>query len=185
MECKEFLARFSDYVDGRAEAGVARAIEAHRDTCQQCRHYSTTLEAGRELLRSLPPLDVPEDFRPRLHHRILHVEDGRSIQRQSSNSGATIASVLAVATLVATAAWAPVLGHGSPTVDLPPVVVEAPPEATFTPPRSTPTFPGNMSLFSTTEFQDGIWGDPHDLLREYSPILERRREQALIRVGIE
>ena len=60
-----------------------------------------------------------------------------------------------------------------------------PPAAAFTPAEPTPTFPKNLSIFTETEFQDGIWGDSHKLLREYSPILDHRRSQPLIRVGIE
>jgi len=184
MDCQQFLVGFSDFTDGRAEAGVSREMEAHRSACDGCRRYSNAVGTGRDLLRALPPLDLPSDFRPRLDHRILHLEDGASIARQSLGSGATMVSVLAVAILVALSAWAPRVDHAAPTVDLPVVVVD-PPAGVFTPVRATPTFPRNLSIFSTTEFQDGIWGDSHDLLREYSPILDRRREHALVRVGIE
>jgi hypothetical protein len=92
---------------------------------------------------------------------------------------------MSVAALIAVAAWAPTIGQPAPTLELPAVVVAAPPAASFTPAQASPTFPRNLSIFTTTEFQDGIWGDPHNLLREYSPILEHRRSQPLIRVGIE
>jgi len=120
-----------------------------------------------------------------LDHRIFHLEDGASIARQSLGSGATMVSVFAVAFLVALAAWAPRLDTPIPAQELPALVVVDPPAAVFTPVRSAPTFSRSLSLFSTTEFQEGIWGDSHDLLREYSPILDRRREQAMARFGIE
>jgi hypothetical protein len=120
-----------------------------------------------------------------LDHRIFHLEDGASIARQSLGSGATLVSVIAIAVLVSLSAWAPGVDRPTPTVLLPEVVVAAPPAPVFTPSPASPTFSRNLSLFSTTEFRDGIWGDSHDLLREYSPILDRRREQALVRVGIE
>jgi anti-sigma factor RsiW len=185
MDCQQFLSLFSDYFDGRAEASVLEEMEAHRLACERCRRYSRTYEVGRDLLRSMPTLDVPSDFRPRLDHRIFHLEDGASIARQSLGSGATLVSVIAVAFLVSLSAWAPGVDRPAPTVQLPEVVVVAPPAAVFTPSPASPTFSRNLSLFSTTEFRDGIWGDSHDLLREYSPILDRRREQALVRVGIE
>jgi hypothetical protein len=184
MDCHRYLAQFSEFYDGRAEVGVSQEMEAHRSACERCRRYSDTLEVGGDLLRALPTLDVPPDFRPRLDHRIFHLEDGVSIAREALGTGATTVSVLIVAVLVAFSAWAPAVKVMNPVVELP-VVVAKPPAASFTPARTNPTFPRNLSLFTTTEFQHGIWGDSHDLLREYSPILERRRNQALIRAGIE
>ena len=181
MDCQQYLARFSEFFDGMAEAGSSEEMEAHRSACDRCRRYSDTVEAGGTLLRALPNLDVPPDFYPRLDHRIFHLEDGASIARESMGTGATTVSVLAVAILVSLSAWAPAVTVANPAVELPMVVAE-PPSASFTPVRNNPTFPRNLSLFGTTEFQDGIWGDSHDLLRKYSPILERRRNQALIGV---
>jgi hypothetical protein len=186
MDCQQFLARFSEFFDGRAEAGVLEEMEAHRACCERCRRYSYILETGGNLLRGLPALDVPPDFRPRLDHRIFHLEDGASIAKQSLTSGARMVSVVAVAVFVALSAWAPTMSRSEPVaVELPAVVVADPPAPSFTPNEPKPTFPRNLSIFTTTEFQDGIWGDPHDLLREYSPILDRRRTQPLVRVGIE
>ncbi|TFH66138.1 MAG: hypothetical protein E4G90_05105 [Gemmatimonadales bacterium] len=185
MDCQVYLAQFSEFFDGRAELGVSKEMEAHRSACERCRRYSEIVMAGGNLLRALPPMDLPGDFRPRLDHRIFHVEDGTSIAKESMGTGATTVSVLAVAVLVALSAWAPAVNFAEPAVELPAVVVARRPASPFTPARTGPTFPGNLSLFRTTEFQDGIWGDSHELLREYSSILERRRNQALIRVGIE
>ena len=184
MDCQQYLVRFSEFFDGRMAEGLSREMEDHRSVCRRCRGYSETLEAGGELLRALPSLEVPEDFRLKLDHRILHVEDGKSMARRSLGTGATSVSVLAVAVLIALSAWAPTLHPADPAVALPPVVAD-PPVASFPRARVDPTFPRHLSLFSTAEFQDGIWGDSHDLLREYSPILDRRRDQALLRVGIE
>jgi anti-sigma factor RsiW len=185
MDCPQYLAQFSDYFDGRAEVEVSEEMEAHRFACQRCRRYSEVLEAGGKLLRDLPSPEIPPDFQPRLDHRIFHVEDGASIAREAMGTGATTVSVLAVALLVALSAWAPAVTSPERTIELPPVVVAGPPPAAFISTGSHPTFPRNRSFFGNTEFQDGIWGDPHALLREYSPILERRRTQALVRVGVE
>ncbi len=183
MDCQQFLARFSDYLDGRIEEGGVLEMERHQSGCDRCRKYARTLQSGIELLRALPPLDLPADFRPRLGHRLFHFEDGSP--RSSRGSGATMVSVLSVAALIAAAAWAPTIGQPDPTLELPALVVAAPPAASFTPAQGSPTFPRNLSIFTTTEFRDGIWGDSHSLLREYSPVLEHRRSQPLIRVGIE
>jgi hypothetical protein len=161
-------------------------MELHRSTCEQCRNYSSALEAGRELLRSLPEIDVPPDFHLRLEDQIRRLSSGPAgiSSNGSLGSGARGFAVLAVAGLMILAAWAPTLSSAGDAVDLPPVVVESP-SPSFTPPERNPTFPRNLSIFTTTEFQEGIWGDSHDLLREYSPIMERRRDTAVIRVGIE
>jgi hypothetical protein len=182
----EYLARFSDFIDERTEASVTQAMELHRSTCEQCMKYSRTLEAGRELLRSLPDLEVPSDFRRRLEDQIQNLSSGTEdpTPNGSLGSGARGFAVLAVAGLMILAAWAPTVSPSHEAVDLPPVVVESP-SPSFTPAEQNPTFPGNLSIFTTTEFQDGIWGDSHDLLREYSPIMDRRRDPAAIRVGIE
>ncbi len=185
MDCQQYLARFSDALDGGAAPELCSEMENHRAVCVRCRHYSNTLDAGRRLLRSLPTLDVPPDFRSRLDHRIFHLEDGPAIARQSLSSGATMVSVVTVAVLVTLSAWAPSFSFKAPNLDLPAVVVGDPPPASFSSTLPHPTFPRNLAIFSTTEFQDGIWGDSHDLLREYSPILDRRREQAQARIGIE
>jgi len=185
MDCQEYLTRFSDVLDGQAEAETCEAMDAHRRSCAACERYSHTLEVGRDLLKSTPGLDVPADFRRRLHHRILHVQDGPALRGASLASGATVSSMVLVAALIASAAWAPALDRHGTSVELPAVVVVAPPGPSFTPDETAPTFPRSLPFLSRTEFQDGIWGDSHDLLREYSPILERRREQAFIRAGIE
>ena len=183
MDCQVYLAQFSEFFDGRAELGVSKEMEAHRSACERCRRYSEIVMAGGNLLRALPPrhvereavpqadevaalCDLPGDFRPRLDHRIFHVEDGTSIAKESMGTGATTVSVLAVAVLVALSAWAPAVNFAEPAVELPAVVVARRPASPFTPARTGPTFPGDLSLFRTTEFQDGIWGDPHELLRE-------------------
>jgi hypothetical protein len=186
MECMEYLARFSEFIDGRTEAPVTQEMDLHRSRCEQCMKYSRTLEAGRELLRSLPDIEVPSDFNLRLENQIqsLSAGTGTPTSNGSLGSGAKGFAVLAVAGLMILAAWAPTLGPSGEGVDLPPVVVESPPPS-FTQTERNPTFPKNLSIFTETEFQDGIWGDSHDLLREYSPIMDRRRHPAAIRVGIE
>ena len=185
MDCQEFLALFSEFIDGRAGEGVSTEMEAHRSACDRCRHYSKTFEAGRELLRGLPAPEMDSDFHQLLDHRISHQEELASLASPALRSGATIPSILAVAVLVAVSAWAPTMGVGDQEVDLPAVVVAEPPVPSFTPAGLNPTLPRSRSFFTTTEFQDGIWADAHDLFREFSPVLDNRRARPLVRVGIE
>ena len=185
MDCQLYLARFSEHLDGRTLAEFSEEMEAHRSSCESCRRYAEVLEAGTKLFRELPALDLPTDFHPRLEHRIHHLEDGAAIASDSLGTGATTFAVLAVAAVLAVSAWAPKMGPGGHSVELPPVVVAEPQAPAFTPSPSAPTFTRKLSLFTTQEFRDGIWGDSHRMLREYSPISDRRRDQTLVRVGIE
>jgi hypothetical protein len=68
-------------------------------------------------------------------------------------------------------------------VDLPAVVVATPSPPSFRPVSGSPTFPRTFPLHRTGEFQDGIWGDTHTLLFEYSSLSERRRDLDLVRTG--
>jgi hypothetical protein len=183
MDCQEYLCHFSDFLDDRTNDEVSKAMEEHRSTCVCCRRYSEILEAGAGALRSLPALEVPVDFRARLDHRIFHIEDGPSIARESLGTGATTVSILAVAALLALSAWAPVVGATRPMSELPALIVQGPPPPTPVPDSARPTFSRSRSLFVTSEFREGIWGEPHQLLREYSSLSERRRAETAVRMG--
>lgn len=185
MECSEYEAVSSEFRDGRTRQQLSKEIEAHLAVCPRCRRYAVALEEGVRLLRNLPDLDVPEDFRARLTHRIYHVEDGASIARETLGSGATTLSVVAVALLLALAAWTPKAGGVRPSVELPAVVVATPPAPSFAPAPRRSTFPRGPSVFTRAGFQDGPWGDPHRVLFEYSSLSERRRSTVLSSVGIQ
>ena len=185
MQCAEYLALSSEFRDGLTREPQVGEIEAHLASCPDCRRYHLALEKGVDLLRALPPLDVPDDFKPRLRHRIYHLEDGATIVRESQGSGATTFSVMALAVFFAFIAWAPRAGAEGPSVELPPVVVGGPPHRAFTPSPRKSTFPKSPSLFTTADFQDGPWGDTRQLLFEYSSLSERRRGSSLSRVGIQ
>jgi len=184
MNCQDYLHRFSEFVDGRLGPDIQDEMRAHHASCPSCERYFRTVTEGSDLLRGLPHLDVPDDFMPRLEHRIFHVDDGEAIARQTLGTGATTLSILVLAALMALSAWAPTLSSSEVVVDLPPVVVANPPAPSFTNRPSRPSFSRNRSLFTTAEFQDGIWGDSHTLLHEYSHLSDGRGEP-LLRMGIE
>jgi len=184
MKCLEFLARSSELLDGRIQGDEREEMEGHLSGCLRCRQYRSNLERSLHLLQMLPSLEVPEDFHPRLEHRIYHVKDAASLTRESLGSGATTISVMAVAALLAFVAWTP-LGVREATVDLPAIVVSRPPTEAFTPRPRRPNFSRGPSFFTTADFQDGLWGDTHQILFEYSSLSGRRRGQALSRVGLQ
>ena len=183
MDCQEYLRKFSDYFDGPADTELSRAMEEHRTACAGCARYVEILVAGAGALRNLPPIDLPNDFRARLDHRIFHIEDGPSIARESLGTGATTVSILALAALLAVSAWAPVVGTPRPMAELPALIVEGPDRPALTQDSASTSFHRSRSLFVTNEFREGIWGNPHELLREYSSLSERRRAETVVQVG--
>lgn len=185
MQCSEFQVLSFEARDGRIDGNREGELEIHLAACPRCRRFQDALEKGVELLRSLPSLDVPDDFRPRLSHRIYHIEDGASIARETLGSGATTLSVVGVAILLAFAAWTPRTGIGGTSLELPAVVVDQPPARSFTPSHRRPTFPRRPSFFTTADFQDGPWGDAHRVLFQYSSLSGRYRNPSLSRMGIQ
>ena len=185
MQCSEFLILSSEVRDGRMDGNLEGEFEAHLARCSRCRRYQDALEKGVGLLRSLPSLDLPEDFPHRLKHRIYHIEDAAGIARETLGSGATTLSVVGVAILLAFAAWTPRTGLVGTSVELPAVVVDAPPTRSFTPGPRRSTFSRSRSFFTTAEFQDGPWGDTHQVLFEYSSLSGRHRNPAISRMGIQ
>jgi hypothetical protein len=183
MDCQEYLRQYSDYFDGLADADLSRAMEDHRSDCGTCRRYAEILEAGAGALKDLPAIDLPSDFRARLDHRIFHLEDGPSIARESLGTGATTVSILALAALLAVSAWAPVVGTPRPMAELPALIVVGPAQPSLTEAPASTSFHRSRSLFTTTQFREGIWGDSHELFREYSSLSERRRAEPVVQVG--
>lgn len=185
MHCSEYLALFSDFRDGRTEEAQSREIEEHLRVCPRCEEHFSAVERGVSLLRSVPEVDLPPDFHPRLRHRLFHLHDSARIATESLGSGATTLAVLAVAAVLAIAAWAPRAGAGPATVELAPLVVAAPATDSFTPAPRASTFFRDPSFITRVDFQDGPWGDTHQLLFEYSSLSERRRSTPLTRIGIQ
>lgn len=185
MECSELLARASEWLDEQLPEVEVRRLESHLSYCSRCREYHSSLIQSLELVRSLPELEISSDFRHRLTHRIYHVEDGASIARESLGSGVTTLAVLAVAALMAFVAWTPRARTSETTVELPAIVVARPRVPNFNPRPGIPTLVRRPSIFSTVDFQDGLWGEAHQTLFRYSSLSERRREQPTSRVGLQ
>ena len=180
MTCSEFQHRFSDYYDGTAEPSFLEEADAHLGMCPGCRRYHEVLHRGFEILRAAPPLAVPADFLPRLQHRIYHLEDGPALSgRGTVGSATTVTTALAIAMLIALAAWSPVLVQ-APEVDLAPIVVDRPE------PRALGVRPAlRWELRQQPEpmpvMQRGLWDDPL-LFTRYSPLTAARfRQTAVVR----
>lgn len=75
MVCKEFIERYTEYVDGAVAAAERRRFDAHLDGCGACRRYERVLTRGLAVWRSLPRATTSPDFLPRLQHRLYHVDE--------------------------------------------------------------------------------------------------------------
>lgn len=181
MTCARFLEAFTELRDGRASPELRREAEAHLEACVECRRYRRVVERGLEVLRDQEPLDVPDDFQPRLRHRLYHVDDEKALHRHV-NSGATGTAVLGIALVLAAVAWSPVLRPAEPTVELSPIVVSRPPSPVGLRPVGRALELRSMRSARTDR---DLWDDAHTLLIQYSPVSERYRQRALVRTGID
>lgn len=187
MECSEFLQRFSEYHDGSLDEASAIRFDGHLRGCPSCRRYRQVVEKGGELVRSLDPVDVPEDFRPRLQHRIYHVEDGDALHGAGGSSGVTSATALGMAVLLALVAWSPTLHAPEPEVELQPIAA-APPTERAPRPAASLERPLVLQPVQRVDFGDDreLWARSHELLFQFSSLYQERSSFSMVRrVGID
>lgn len=169
MDCTEFLASHSEFFDGVLSGERARAFSQHLGACRSCARYHEVVSQGRELLRSLPPIEPSHDFYPRLQHRLYHLMDAAQSEQGSRASGTSTAAALAIALAMTIAAWSPLVRAQAPQLDLPAIVVYEPP-----PPTSPYTLPSVLSLgylqFPSGLTVESLWSRSNMLLYLYSPL---------------
>jgi hypothetical protein len=187
MTCSDFVAKLSEYLDGTAPEEDLREAETHLAGCPSCRRYREVVERGAELLRGLPEPEVPEDFHPRLQHRLYHVDAGSTLGGPVSSVTPGL-TVVGVALVFAAVAWAPLLRAAAPEVDLPAIEVSRPPMALRY--RSTPAYPFNAEQDRRVRPQSSIrpadlWDDAPALFSEYSILSHRHRGSSMERAGLE
>jgi len=171
MTCTEFVESYTDVHEGTASPEAVRAAEEHLASCDSCRRYRHILEAGAELLRSLPAPEVGDDFVPRLQRRILQEEQDAFLRRHA-NSGATALVLVGMALLLTFVAWAPALRRSPPVVELEPIVVSERPEPAPLPASFTAFAPRTTA----TALPSDLWGDARTLLFQYSRLARRNGE---------
>jgi hypothetical protein len=124
---------------------------------------------------------VSRDFFPRLQHRIYHLEDGPALtRRETAGSATTTTTALAIAMLIAAAAWSPALVR-APEVALEPIVVTEP-EPRVVGVRA-PGYREQLALeaAAASVMHRGLWDDPM-LLTRYSPLTaDRARSRSVLR----
>ena len=179
MDCSEFLSRFSEFYDAPRGAPVRQEAEAHMAACGKCARYQEVVSRSVALLHAMPRAELAESFRPRLQHRLFHLDDGGSVARSGKGSATPAVTVLGMAILLTAIAWSPTIGSGVPEVELPAIVVSGPP---LLDPLLDPDAAGLMPVSSGVPassdlFPGGLWSDAKNLLYEYSPMSERYRGQ--------
>ena len=127
MDCSEFLSRFSEFYDAPQEAPVRKEAEAHLAACGKCARYQEVVTRSVALLHVMPRPELAESFRPRLQHRLFHLDEGGSAARPGKASAIPAATVLGMAILLTAVAWSPMIGGGVPEVELPAIIVSGPP----------------------------------------------------------
>ena len=193
MDCSEFLGRFSEFYDAPHGAPVRQEAEAHMAACGKCARYQEVVSRSVALLHAMPRAELAESFRPRLQHRLFHLDDGGAVDRPGRGSATPAVTVLGMAILLTAIAWSPTIGSGVPEVELPAIVVSGPP---LLDPLLDPDAAGLMPVSSGVPassdlFPGGLWSDAKNLLYEYSPMSERYRgqrnpgERVLRRTGLD
>jgi len=125
MDCDKFLAEYSEYRDGEVSWAEREEFEAHLDACEACARYDEVVRRGGQVLRTLPALEVSDDFMDRLKHRIYTEDLERKRAAGRGTPGAVLATA-AVAAGVALFAWTPLMAPRERLVSLPAVAAEAP-----------------------------------------------------------
>lgn len=110
--CEAFLARHTEYVDGRMVASEARRWSEHQARCHACAEYDRVVREGGELLRSLSTETVSEEFAFGLRHRLQHAREEE--RERVYGSGASAAAALLVAGVLAAIAWSPLVKELGP-----------------------------------------------------------------------
>lgn len=177
MNCSAVVARFTDYLDGKATEEEVAAIDRHLEGCGSCVRYGNVIRHGSEILRALPEPELREDFSPRLQHRLYHVDDERTLGAHAA-SGTPALTVLGIAILLTAVAWSPTVFAGAPTMELAPIVVDRAPERRPFRPASA-TAPGTYSTKGPADIAEELWKDM--LLYDYSPLSQRYDQRARAR----
>jgi len=73
VDCRDVIARLSEYLDQEVLLALREDLEAHFADCEHCRIYIETLKKTITLYRSEADSPCPEQVRTRLH-AILSIE---------------------------------------------------------------------------------------------------------------
>ncbi|MGQ0813838.1 MAG: zf-HC2 domain-containing protein [Gemmatimonadota bacterium] len=105
LNCKEVLARHSEYIDGEMTPADAERWRAHVAACPLCARYDRVLRRGISLVSSINELEPGPEFLTHLRFR-LGDEQNRMTMRLVSNGAAAGVSIAAVLALIV---WVPLM----------------------------------------------------------------------------
>ena len=127
MVCKEFIERYTEYIDGALRPSEGRRFDAHLESCESCRRYQRVLTRGLAVLRALPRANPSPDFARRLQHRLFHVDESprRSWPGQLGRAAVIAVAAAGLFTLGVSNGSQPLLVE----IQLPPVMADVPAEA--------------------------------------------------------
>lgn len=175
MNCSEYVAHCSDHLDGLLSQADRAAFDEHRRHCLTCRRYAAVLEQGATLLHALPEPELPEDFVPRLQHRIYSVDEEQALGRGASATPGM--AIVGMALLLTAVAWAPALWNSAPVVVMEPIVVDEEPRVA----GPLPAMPAELPSPEPLTEMGGLFDDGQALMYEYSPLSQRYRQRAAVR----
>lgn len=96
MTCSDFMARYSDFLDGCVDPAEADLWSSHAEVCESCARYDRVTRRGLQLVRDLPPLEVSPDFHRTLNARLGSPEPVR-FEHTAPAMGVYVALLSAVA----------------------------------------------------------------------------------------
>lgn len=70
MKCEELLKILSDYIDGEIDPRFCEGFERHLAECDPCQVVVDTIRKTITLYRNSEPLELPLEFRERLHRTL-------------------------------------------------------------------------------------------------------------------
>ena len=124
ISCQTFLDRYSAYLDHDVSWAEREEIEAHADECESCARYDRVVRRGTDVLRDLPELEVSDDFGERLQWRLYQADHEAKRERMARPAQAM--GTVALAGMIALAAWVPLMRPRPSVGSLPAVAAAAP-----------------------------------------------------------
>ncbi len=124
MHCLDVREQLSAYIDGMLDSSLVPALEEHLASCRECSAELAELKAAVEMVRQLPEVVPPPEFRDNLRRQLLTVqaaggEGGRTglLRRLTRGkwSGVLAVAALAFLTIGITTLW--YAGHGGGLIE--------------------------------------------------------------------
>lgn len=102
MQCQEICKLIPAYFDGMLSSSLRETVDRHLESCLECKSELQDLEFVSALIRGLPPVEPPPEFRKNLRLKLEQVEvSGRkSMSLRSVVSGRWPAVAVAVSFLL-------------------------------------------------------------------------------------